>query len=107
MSAHKVVCSLPSCDRAAAGRCPSCQTVYCSNQCQHQDWAAHRHHYPQPPPLQRFPPTHLPVKVAKLSKELPSQMLEKKKLYEVLPVEHFESPSDFTIRLKFEVKEGL
>ena len=43
------------------------------------------------------------VKVAKLSKELPGQRVEKKTLYEVLPVEHFQSPSEFSIRLKIEV----
>ena len=44
------------------------------------------------------------VKVAKLSRELPCQRVEKKTLYEVLPVEHFQSPSEFSIRLKIEVR---
>ena len=43
------------------------------------------------------------VKVARLSRELPDRMVEKKTLYEVLSVEHFESPSEFSIRLKKEV----
>ena len=43
------------------------------------------------------------VKVARLSRELPDRMVEKKTLYEVLSVEHFESPSEFSIRLKIEV----
>ena len=44
------------------------------------------------------------VKVAHLSRELPGRMVEKKTLYEVLPVEHFQSPSEFSIRLKIEVR---
>ena len=44
------------------------------------------------------------VKVAKLSRELPGQMVEKKTLYEVILVEHFEYPSEFSIRLKIQVR---
>ena len=44
------------------------------------------------------------VKAAQLSRELPVRMVEQKKLYELLSVEHFQSPSEFSIRLKLEVR---
>ena len=233
------VCSVVNCERGGAGCCPSCQTVYCSSQCQQEDWPTHRHICPHPPPMEWFtastintttgqqppeiiedksmeselkmleqiqedlkicqkrldrfvessrettlspvrikqenpaipdspsqslespdiivnplerpaipdssisikpqessessskplkssnnplstrapdntiktksplspaPQLKMTVKVAKLSRELPGQMVEKKRLYEVIPLEHFESLSEFSIRLKIQVK---
>ena len=44
------------------------------------------------------------VKAAQLSRELPVRLIEQKKLYELHSVEHFQSPSEFSIRLKIEVR---
>ena len=48
------MCSVVDCERGGAGCCPACQTVYCSRQCQQEDWTAHRHICPHPPPLEWF-----------------------------------------------------
>ena len=55
-------------------------------------------------PLSPAPQLKMTVKIAKLSRELPGQIVEKKRLYEVIPLEHFESLSEFSIRLKIQVK---
>ena len=54
MAVRPRVCSLPGCERDGAGWCPSCQTVYCSRQCQQENWPTHRHICPRPPPMRWF-----------------------------------------------------
>ena len=48
------MCSVVDCERGGAGCCPACQTVYCSRQCQQEDWPTHRHICPRPPPMEWF-----------------------------------------------------
>ena len=44
------VCSVVGCEKAGAGWCLPCLTVYCSSQCQLEDWPEHQHSCPHPPP---------------------------------------------------------
>lgn len=54
MSALLRECGVVRCGRPGAGCCPTCQTVYCSTECQQEDWPVHRHGCPRPPPLEWF-----------------------------------------------------
>ena len=104
------VCSVPGCVEGGRGRCSVCRTWYCSLECQTRDWASHKQTCPLPPPLLEW--TEPPAVTQKHTQPLPaivcSEMAikrpEEEKLYEIIPLEYFESLAKFSIRLRGQVR---
>ena len=106
------VCSVSGCGAVACRRCSVCKTLYCSLQCQSADWADHLILCQPLPPLQwvsllsteREDQQTVIYPGAIISSELPLRPPERNKLYQISPVEHFESCLKFSVRIVGEVR---
>ena len=122
-------CGVSGCIETGRLRCSICKVWYCCQQCQQEDWPGHRRFCEKPPPLE-WPPVattrtgpqsggdqeksleqyknivKIPIvkyKKAVISSEMAIKYPEKKKRYAIVPLEYFESPSEFAVRLELEV----
>ena len=131
MSMRVKPCSVSGCTETGRLRCSICKVWYCGLQCQQEDWPGHQRFCIKPPPLE-WPSVPITItragpmeggdqeksleedkatvkipnveyKEAAISSEMAVKYPEKKKRYEIVPVEYFESPSEFSVRLKLEV----
>ena len=125
-------CSVAGCTERGRVRCSICKVWYCGPQCQEKDWPAHLGFCERPPPLE-WPlktiscttPTvegedkekqveedrstveipKVEYKEAIISSEMAIKHPTKKKRYGIVPIEYFESLSEFSVRLEMEVTE--
>ena len=116
-------CSVDGCSKAGTGRCSVCKTLYCSTQCQTADWQDHIAFCEYLPPLEWISPrtsrqneasperttgqnSPINYKEAVTSPDVAISTIERNKLYEISQMEHFESLSEFSVRLTVEVRHG-
>ena len=110
-------CSAAGCTKAGGGQCSTCEVFYCGVECQARDWPRHKPHCTLPPPQLVWivppPPSQqqeelkafqVMDKPAIVCPDMAVSSLEKGKLYDIASVEHFESTSEFSIRLLMEVR---
>ena len=96
------------CGKVARRRCSVCKTVYCSRQCQTEDWRDHISLCQPLPALhwvsERGDQQPVTYPEAIISRELPARSPDKDKLYRVFPLDNFESCQQFSVKIVGEVR---